>query len=81
VPDENDRRGTLAIFTNRMIGDQTADRELVNIGRDTRLFDPLGQAIYPSREERTEGAAEQIGASVKLDCWASGARRGRGSLA
>jgi hypothetical protein len=47
-----------------LIGDEAANRELVNIRRDPGLFDPVGQAIYPPREERTQRTAEQIGPSV-----------------
>ena len=63
-----------------MIGDEAANREFVHIRRDPCLFEPVGQAIYPAREKRTQGTPEQVGTSAQIGRWLRGVRRPRGGL-
>src|SRR5229473_630608 len=75
VPDQDDRSGILAILANRRIGDQTADREFVDVRRDTGVFDLFGQTVHPARKDRTKSATEQVGAPVRLFRRRVGGRR------
>src|ERR1700678_2714970 len=65
MPDQDDQSGILAIPANRVLGDEAANRELVDVRRDAGLFDPLRQMIHPARKNRTHCAAEQIGAHMR----------------
>ena len=64
--------GSSAIPLYRTIGDEAANRELVDIRRDTGMVDLFGQTVHPAREDRTEGTTEQVSAPVRLDLRPSG---------
>ena len=65
MPDKDDQSGILAILANGASRDQAANRELVDIRRDARIFDLFRQMIHPAREDWTERAAEQVGTHVR----------------
>jgi hypothetical protein len=48
MPDENDRRRTFLIFVDRVVGDQATNGELVDVGGNACLFEPLPEAIDPA---------------------------------
>ena len=60
VPDQNDRRGIFAILADRLGGDQAANGELVDVGRDAGLFEPFPQTVDAARKERTKRPTEQV---------------------
>src|SRR4051794_11864915 len=65
MADKDDQSGILAILANGAFRDQAANRELVDIRRDGRLFDLFRQMIHPARKDWTERAAEQVGTHVR----------------
>ena len=65
MADQDDQSGILPILANGASRDQAANRELVDIRRDARIFDLFRQMIHPAREDWTERAAEQVGTHVR----------------
>jgi hypothetical protein len=72
MTDQDDRNRIVTEIADSLIRDQPANGEFVDVSPDTGFLETIGQAIHPARKDRTERAAEQVDARLRL---ARGGRR------
>ena len=56
MSDEGNRSGIVAVIANCLLGNEAANRELVDVRPDAGVFEPFSQAVHSARVDRTKSA-------------------------